>query len=122
MKDSGQSHPFRSLLALALVLGLGYLVLDFSGRLYYGPLCRRYGESQRLTYISHPIGWRSWPAECSFRNANRNTKRVEVSTIPLTSEDWVRRLLSWVALVAGMGTSVWLASLVGGFKPGRRRR
>lgn len=122
----GSSHNFsiRSLLALFLVLGLAYLVLDFSSRFYYGPLCQRYGESRRLTYTSYTIGRVKWghPAECFFRDANGNSKRVQASTIQLTPSDWVRWLLRWVATILGVGGSVWLASVVGGFKVSRRRR
>ena len=62
------------------------------------------------------------PAECFFDDRKGNIKRVEVAAIPLTSADWVRRGLSWLAMIGGVGGSVWLASLIGGFKPGRHRR
>ena len=122
MKDSRQSFSIRSLLALILVLGLSYLAVDISGRLYYGPLCRRYGDAQRLTYVSHSILSRHRPAECFFRDAHGNMERAQVSAIPLAPDDRVRWALSWVALIGGAGASVLLASLVGGFKPRRRRR
>ena len=111
-------------MALVLILGLGYLVLTFTGRFYYEPLCQRYAESKGLTYVGYTPGRTKWglPDECFFRDANGNTSRVLVSDIPPTSADWVRWVLSWVAVVAGMGGLVWAASLVGGFKPGRRRR
>lgn len=124
MKDSGYNLSIRGLLALLVVLGLAYLVLTFSGRLYYGPLCQRYADSRGITYISYTGGSvkHDRPAECFFRDANGNTSRILVSTIEPTLEDWVRWLVSWVTVIVGIGGSVWLASVVGGVKVKRRRR
>ena len=61
-------------------------------------------------------------AKCYFDDRSGNISRVEVDAIPLTSADWVRRGLSWLALFGGVGGGVWLAFLISGFKPGQRRR
>jgi|SRR5687767_1726714 len=123
MGDSRSNFSIRSLLALIIVLGLTYLVLDLSGRFYYDPICQRYADDQQLTYISHTTGWSKWrlPAECFFRDKRGNSTRVEVATLSLTSGDAIRWVISWIALIAGVGGSVWLASLVSGDKPRRRR-
>lgn len=120
MKD----FSVRSLIALFVVLGLTFFVLHFSSRFYYDPICQRYADDQQFTFESSTMGSvkRGWPAECFFRDRRGNSTRVEVGTLSLTSTDWVRWILSWVATIAGVGGSVWLASFIGGFKPRRRRR
>ena len=114
----------RSLLALCLILGLSYFVLKVSNDFYYKPLCERYAESQQLIYESYTSGWRKkgWPAECFLSNRNRNSKRVETSAIEHTPADNVRWILSWITTIGGMGGSVWLTSVVGGFKPKGKSR
>lgn len=113
----------RSLLALVVVLGLIYLVIDLSGRLYYVPICERYAEEEQLIYTSHTVGRPKWgtPAECFFRDRRGNSERVEVSEIPPTSGDTIRWAVSWLTTIGGLGGSVWIASLIAGRKPGRRR-
>lgn len=124
MKDSSRNFSVRSLAALLVVLGLTFFILDFTSRFYYDPICKRYADSQQLTFVSSSMGWwkKGRPAECFYRDNRGNSKRVEVDTIPLTSGDWVRWILRYAAMIGGVGGSVWLASLIGGFKPGRRRR
>lgn len=123
MKRSSRDLSIRSLVAVVVVVGLSSLILHYSSRFYYDPICKRYAESRRLTFVSSSMEWvkQGWPAECFFDDRNGNSKRVEVATMPLTSGDWVRWVLRWVAVIAGVGGSVWLASVIGGFKPGRRR-
>ena len=123
MKKSSGDFTLRSLLALIVVLGLTFATLHYAGGIYYWPLCERYAESKRLKFSSYHSGWekQKWPAECFFRDRSGNIQRVEVSTLQQTSGDWVRWLLSWVARILGVGGAVWLASLIGGLKPGRRR-
>lgn len=114
----------RSLFGLVVALGLIYLVFDLSGRIYYVPICQRYAEDEQLTYTSHTVESPKWglPAECFFRDRRGNTERVEVSEIPLTSGDTIRWFVSWIATIGGLGGSVWIASMVAGRKPGRRRQ
>ena len=109
---------------MVLVLGLSYVIVNFSSRLYYKPICERYGESKRFRYDGYTIGWanKGWPAECFFLDWNGNSKRFPVSTITHTSGDWIRLILSWLLTIAGLGGLVWLASMVGGFKVKRKRR
>ena len=111
----------RHLLALFIVVGGTLVTLEFSGRFYYMPLCQRYADEQRLTYGSYTSGWskKGWPPECFFRDKDGNSKRLEISTLQLTSSDWIRWVLSWLALIAGVGGSVWIARLV---SPRRRRQ
>ena len=106
-----------------VVLGLTFVVLHYAGLLYYKPLCGRYAEPRHLEFSSYTSGWRKryGPAECFFRDRSGNVQRVEVSTLQLTSCDWVRWILSWAATILGVGGSVWLAGVIGGFKPRRRR-
>ena len=124
MKDSSRNSPGRSLLALVVVLGLTFLILKFTNDIYYEPICKRHAESQGLTFWSYSQRWvkQDLPAECFFRDRNKNLTRVDIAEIPKTSNDWMRWLLTWIATIAGVGGAVWLASLIGGFKPGRRRR
>jgi hypothetical protein len=122
--DSKSDFTFRSLLALFLILGLSYLVLTLSSRFYYEPLCERYAESHQLTYDSYTIASpkRALTAECFFSDRNGPGERVQVSALAHTSADWIRWILSWIATIAGLGGSVWLASVVGGFKPKGKSR
>jgi len=124
VKDSKSDFTFRSLLALFLILGLSYLVVTLSSRLYYEPLCESYAESHQLTYDSYTIGSpkRGLAAECFFTDRNGNSKRAPVSTMEQTSADWTRWILSWIATIGGLGGSVWLASVVGGFEPKGKSR
>ena len=124
MKDSRHSLSIRSLLAVIVVVGLSSLILHYAGGIYYNPICQRYAESRQLKFDSYTTGWakHDWPAECFFHDKNGNSKRIEVDTLSLTSGDWVRWVLSWVARIGGVGASVWLASVISGYKPGRRRR
>lgn len=124
--DTGRRSDFsvRDLLALVIALGGTLFVLEFSGRIYYVPLCERYADAHRLTYHSYTPGWRKkgHPAECFFRDKRGNlSDRVEASTLQLTSSDQIRWVLSWIAQIAGVGGSVWMAHLVGGYKSRRRR-
>lgn len=122
MKKSGDS-PFFTLIAVAVVLGLTILTLELTDRFYYDPICQRHAESKRLTFHKSSSGWakKGRPAECWFRDKRGNLTRVEIAEIPLTSMDWLRRILSWVAMMGGVGGSVWLASVISGQKVGRRR-
>ena len=123
MKNSGDS-PFRTLIAVVVVLGLVVLVLELTNRFYYDPICQRYAESRRLTFHKSSAGWskKGWPAECFLRDNRGNLTRVKISDLPLTSMDWLRRGLSWLAMIGGVGGSVWLASVVSGQKVRRRNR
>jgi hypothetical protein len=116
----------RSLIAVVVALGLTVLVLDLTNRFYYDPICKRYAESHRLTFYKSSMGWHKnqtdWPAECFFRDKRENITRVKISELPLTSLDWLRRVLSWVAMMGGVGGSVWLASVISGEKVRRRGR
>lgn len=124
MKDSRREFSVRHLLAVVVVLGLTIFVLHFTSRFYHDPICQRYADSRRLTFNKSTVGWpkKGWPAECFFRDRNGNIARVEVSDLPLTTPDWLRRVLSWVAMIGGVGGSVWLASVISGAKVRRRRR
>jgi hypothetical protein len=117
-------HPLRSLIALAVVLGITIFVLDFTSGFYYDPICRRYADSRQLKFRSSKMAYpkHDSPAECFFDDRNGNIKRIEVASIPLASADWVRRGISWLAMIGGVGGSVFLGGLIGGFKPGRRRK
>lgn len=123
MKNSGDS-PLRTLIAVVVVLGLVFLVLELTNRFYYDPICQRHAESRKLTFHKSSAGWvkKGWPAECFFRDKRENLTRVEISELPLTSMDWLRRILSWVAMIGGVGGSVWLASVISGHKVRRRGR
>lgn len=124
LKRSSSKFTIRSLLALVLVLGLSYVVWEFSDHFYYKPICERYAASKSYRYDGYTSGWarKGWPAECFFLDWNGNSKRTPVSTIAHTSEDWTRRILSWLMTIGGMGGTVLLASVVGGFKIKRKRR
>lgn len=124
MKDSPRGFSVRSLIAVVVVVGLSAVVLHFTSRLYYDPICQRHADSQQLTFDKSSMGWakKGWPAECFFRDRSGNSARVEVADLPLTAEDWLRRVLSWVAMIGGVGGSVWLASFISGSKVRRRRR
>src|SRR5688500_6058884 len=123
MGDSRSNFSIRSLLALIIVLGLTYLVLDLSGRFYYDPICQRYADDQQLTYISHTTGRSKWrlPAACFFRDKRGNSTRVTVATLSLASGDAMMWVSSWMALAAGVGASVWFPSVDSGDNPRRRR-
>ena len=126
MKDSRHSLSPRSVVAVIVVVGLSSLILNYAGGIYYKPLCQRYADSRQLKFHSYHTASRKhesdWPAQCFFHDKNGDMKRVEVDTLSLTSGDWVRWVLSWVATIGGVGGSVWLASVISGFKAGRRRR
>lgn len=124
MKDSRREFSMRSLLAVVVVLGLSAFVLHFTSRFYYDPICQRYADSRQLTFNKSTMGWpkQDWPAECFFRDRSGNIARVKVSDLPLTTQDWLRRVLSWVAMIGGVGGSVWLASVISGARVRRRRR
>jgi len=108
---------------VVVVLGLTAVVLHFTSRLYYDPICQRYADSRHLTFNKSTMGWKKdWPAECFFRDQRGNSSRVKVADLPLTTEDWLRGLLSWVIMIAGVGGSVWLASVISGSKVRKRRR
>lgn len=124
-KDSSRGLSIRGVLALIIVLGLTALILRLTSGFYYTPICQRYAETERVIYDGYSMGWpkRHSPAECFFRDRRGNSRRVEVSTLEMTSEDWTRWLLSWGATIAGVGGSVWLATLVSGSRrKGRRRK
>ena len=123
-KDSSRCLSIRGLVAVIVVLGLSGLILHFMGGFYYEPICRRYAESERLTYDGYTMGWgkKYSPAECFFRDRRGNSIRVVVSTITLTPADWIRWILRWGATIVGVGASVWLVSFLIGSRPGRRRR
>lgn len=118
MKQSASDFNFRSLVALVVVLAGTLTVIALSDRFYYKPLCQRYAEAEGLQYHSYAAGWakKGWPAECFLRDRSGNIQRIEVSQIEHTSADSVRWVLSWLATIGGVGGSVWLASVVGGFK------
>lgn len=122
MKDSRKSLTPRSLVAVIVVVGLTSLILHYAGGIYYNPLCQRYADSRQYKFDSYTVGRRDWPAECFFHDRYGNSKRIDVDTLSLTSADWVRWVISWVAIIGGVGGSVWLASVISGSKPGRRRR
>ena len=124
MKGSRHSLSPRSVVAVIVVVGLSSLILHYAGVIYYKPLCQRYADSRQLKFDSFTTGWakHNWPAECFFHDKQGNSKRIEVDTLTLTSGDWIRWVLSWIATIGGVGGSVWLAGVISGFKPGRRRR
>ena len=126
MKNSRDSVSLRTVVAVIVVVGLSSLVLHYAGGIYYNPICQRYADSRQLKFHSYHSAWvkheKDWPSVCFFHDRNGNMKRVEVDTLALTSGDWVRWLVSWVARIGGVGGSVWLASVISGVKPGRRRR
>jgi hypothetical protein len=126
MKDSSREFSPLTLIAIVVVLGLTVLVLELTNRFYYDPICKRHAESHQLTFQKSSMGWRKrledWPAECFFRDKRGNLTRIKISEIPLTSLDWLRRILSWLAMVGGVGGSVWLASVISGHKVRRRGR
>ena len=124
MKRSSSDFNLRSLLAVVVVLAGTFTVIAVSDCFYYKPLCERYAESERLIYHSYAAGWRKKgrPAECFLRDRNGNIERTEVAAIEPTSADSVRWLLSWIATVGGVGGSVWLSSVVGGFKIDKKRK
>ena len=123
-KNFSRGLSIRGLLAVVVVLGLSALIFHFTGRFYYEPICRRYAESERLTYDGYTMGWgkKYSPAECFFRDRRGNSKRVVVSTITLTSADWIRWILRWGVTIVGVGGSVWLVSFLIVSRSGRRRR
>ena len=123
MKNSGDS-PFLTLIAVVVVLGLTILTLELTNRFYYDPICQRHAESRQLNFHKSSAGWvkRGRPAECFFRDKRGNLTRVEIADLPLTSMDWLRRILSWLAMIGGVGGSVWLASVISGHKVRRRGR
>src|SRR5687767_14125499 len=123
MKNSLRSSSVRSVLALLVGIGLTYFILDYCNRVYYEPICQRHADSQQLTYWSYSAGRikQGIAAECFFRDRNGNLARVEVAQIPQDSSDRLRWVLTWAADLAGVGVSVWLASLISGFKVRRRR-
>ena len=124
MKDSSREFSIRSLIGVVVVLGLSALVVHYTGRFYYDPICERYAESQQLTFHRATIGWpkAGLVAECGFRDKRGNYESINVGDVPLTTADWVRRLLSWIGLIGGVGGSVWLTSVIIGSKAHRRRR
>lgn len=123
MKNSGD-FPFLTLIAVVVVLGLTILTLELTNRFYYDPICQRHAESRQLNFHKSSSGWvkRGRPAECFFRDKRGNLTRVEIADLPLTSMDWLRRILSWLAMIGGVGGSVWLASVISGHKVRRRGR
>ena len=123
MKRSSRDFSPLSLIAVAVALGLTFLVLHLTDRFYYDPICQRYAESRQLSFHKS-TGWskRFGPAECFFRDKRGNLTRIEISELPLTTPDWIRRILSGVAMMGGVGGSVWLASVISGEKVRRRGR
>ena len=124
MKNSKREFSVRSLVGVVVVLGLSALVVHYTGRFYYDPICERYAESQQLTFHRSTIAWpkAGLVAECLFRDHRGDSERINVADVPLTTADWVRRLLSWTGLIGGVGGSVWLTSVIIGSKARRRRR
>jgi len=123
MKGS-REFSILTLIAVAVVLGLTILVLELTNRFYYDPICQRHAESRQLDFHKSSAGWvkKGRPAECFFRDKRGNLTRVEIADLPLTTTDWLRRGLSWLAMIGGVGGSVWLASVISGQKVRRRGR
>lgn len=123
MKGS-REFSILTLIAVAVVLGLTILVLELTNRFYYDPICQRHTESRQLDFHKSSAGWvkKGRPAECFFRDKRGNLTRVEIADLPLTTTDWLRRGLSWLAMIGGVGGSVWLASVISGQKVRRRGR
>ena len=107
---------------LRVILGLivfhvaAYFWGELTGRLYFDPLCKRYGEPLGYTYTGYSIHYRTSPAECHYRDTNGHVEHVELGEIPKQFLDHVRCVLQYTLLMAGLVGLVALTKAIGGEK------
>ena len=108
--------------SLRISLGLIFLVValyfwgNLSGRIYFDPICKSYGESVGYEYTGYGIRFRSSPAKCYYRDADGHVEHVKLSEIPKQFLDYVRGVLYYVLLLAGCAGVVVLTKVIGGVK------
>jgi hypothetical protein len=106
--------------SLRIILGLVFLLVslyfwgNLTGRIYFDPVCKRYGEPLGYTYTGYKIRYRGSPAKCYYRDANGHFEGVELSEIPKQFLDYVRGTLSYILFFVGAVGLVALTKAIGG--------
>ena len=106
--------------SLRILLGLAFLVIslyfwgNLTGRIYFDPLCKRYGEPLGYTYTGYSIHYRSSPAECYYHDTNGLVEHIELNEIPKQFLDYVRGPLSYILFMAGVVGAIALTKVIGG--------
>ena len=116
MEGNDAVKSLRILLGLAVLVVTLYFWGKLTGRIYFDPLCKRFGEPLGLEYTGYSIHYRRSPAECWYLDANGQIEHVSLREIPKQFLDYVRGVLQYVLFMAGAIGAVALTKAIGGDK------
>jgi hypothetical protein len=122
MNESGQVSTVLAFVFLVICMAGMVAMLLWFDKLYYEPLCKRYGGAQQLTYHGFKPRYRRsrTPAKCIYlepdAGADSKYREILVGEIPKTLRDYAVQVLRGIGVIVTGGATVWLVWQVGGFK------
>jgi hypothetical protein len=115
----GRHTPLTTLTAVLIlsVIIVAALVVWSFDRLYFGPVCRRYGEANNMVFVSVSGGRRNGGLRCTFDlyhadGTFRARVDIPLSRVDKTPAETLASSLRWLILPILVLPAVWIGSRV----------